>query len=982
MLLNCHSYYSLRYGTLPVDNLVELAKSKGHEQVVLSDINNSTGIIDFVKAAKKVNIKAIAGIEFRKNGILLYIGIAKDNKGFLELNRFLSKHNLTKTPLPKRPPILNNVFFIYPFDQNNISPQLNENEFIGIKYFEITKIHKIDKALYSKLIALHPITHSGGESYELHKHLIAINNNCLLSQIEPELMAHFSERMPNVEQMQKLFEQAPFLIKNAKNIVNQCSIDFDFESVKNKKCFSGSEDEDKHLLRQLAYSGMQYRYGRYNAIAKERIDKELGIISQMKFAAYFLITWDIIQYSMQKGYYHVGRGSGANSIVAYCLRITNVDPIDLDLYFERFINPKRSSPPDFDIDYSWLDRDDVQSYIFKKYGEEHTALLGTISTFKGKSIYRELGKVYGLPKEEIDDLIKYPQANRNQHEIAMKMHRLAVQMADFPNLRSIHAGGILVSEEPITTYTALDMPPKGFPTTQWDMYVAEDIGFEKLDILSQRGIGHIKDSVKLVKSNQNLNIDAHQVTKFKTDPKVIELLKSGETLGCFYIESPAMRGLIQKLGCDNYLTLVAASSIIRPGVARSGMMREYIKRYNEPKSFNYLHPIMEEQLRETYGVMVYQEDVLKICHHFAGLDLADADVLRRAMSGKTRSKEELNRIVDKFFSNCKERNYPDEITKEVWRQIESFAGYSFSKAHSASYAVESYQSLYLKAYFPLEFITAVINNFGGFYQTWVYFNEAERLGAEVMLPNINHSLYLSNVEGSKLYIGFINLQNLEKPIAKAIVKERNINGKYLSLDDLVSRVNIGIESLIILIRAGALKDIESNKAKLMWEAHSLLNRNSKHRWQEPKSLFPYKSKTYKLPALKEDIIVDAYDEIELIGFPVSLSYFDLLETRFRGEIKATQMKDKVGKPLRMLGQLVTIKYVKTIRKDYMHFATFVDNEGNFFDSVHFPDSVKSYPFRGEGIYLLLGKIVEEFGYTSIEVHKMAKMPLVANPIGR
>ncbi len=981
MLINCHSYYSLRFGTLPIDKLVALAKEGAYKHLVLTDINNSTGVIDFVKAAKKQQIKPIAGIEFRNKDDLLYIGIAKNNIGFLELNRFLTKHNLSKTELPFRAPSLENVFFIYPLKQLQTVSRLRVNEYIGIRYFEINQLYNISNSIRTKLLALHPITHSGSMSYELHKHLVAINSNCLLSQVKHKRLAHFSERMPNTEQMRQLFSNASFLLDKTEELLEQCSIDFDFKSVKNKQCFTDSEEEDKHLLRQLAYSGMLARYGRYDAIAKERIDKELKIISQMKFSAYFLITWDIIQYSMSKGYYHVGRGSGANSIVAYCLQITDVDPVDLDLYFERFINLKRSSPPDFDIDYSWLERDDVQSYIFNKYDKEHTALLGAISTFKGKSIYRELGKVYGLSKEEIDSLIKYPHLKYNQHDIAMKIHNIAKQMADFPNLRSIHAGGILVSEEPITAYTALDLPPKGFPTTQWDMYVAEDIGFEKLDILSQRGIGHIKDSVKLIKDNKGDIVDTHQVDKFKKDIKVKELLKSGETLGCFYIESPAMRGLIQKLRCDNYLTLVAASSIIRPGVARSGMMREYIKRYNNPSSFSYLHPAMEEQLKETYGVMVYQEDVLKICHHFAGLDLDDADVLRRAMSGKTRSKEELNRIVGKFFSNCRRRNYPDSLIKEVWRQIESFAGYSFSKAHSASYAVESYQSLYLKAYYPLEFITAVINNFGGFYHTWVYFNEAKRLGAKIMLPNINNSLYITNIEGDKIYVGFIHIQNLESSIAKAIVRERNCGGKYLSLDDFVSRVNIGIESLLILIRVGALKEIEPNKAKLMWKAHGILNKSLKYRAVESNSLFPYESRNFKLPKLNEDILVDAYDEIELIGFPISLNYFDLLQTSFRGEIMASQLKDNIGKTVRMLGQLVTIKYVKTIRKHYMHFASFVDDEGDFFDSVHFPDSVKYYPFRGDGIYLLLGKIVEEFGFTSIEVHKMAKMPLVPNPIG-
>ena len=982
MLINCHSYYSLRYGTLSIEQLIDQAKERGYEQLVMSDINNSTAIMDFVKYCNKQKINPIAGIEFRNKNELLYIGVARNNNGFRQLNSFLTECNLQKKEVPKRAPLLDDVLFIYDYAQIHLLSNLRVNEFIGIKYFEITSLYKIPKKFREKLLALHPITHSGGNSYDLHQRLRAIDNNYLLSQVNTSNRAHYSERMPSPKQIRDLFAAAPYLINNTELLMSDCSIKFYFESTKNKKHFTKSKEEDRILLRKLAYQGMNFRYNRYDKIAKERVNKELEIIHQMNFSAYFLITWDIIQYSMSKGYYHVGRGSGANSVVAYCLKITDVDPIELDLYFERFINPKRTSPPDFDIDYSWLERDDVQQYIFDKYGKEHTALLGTISTFKGKSIYRELGKVYGLPKEEIDDLIKYPQALRNRTEINMEIHKFAIMMTDFPNLRSIHAGGIIVSEEPLTNYTALDLPPKGFPTTQWDMYVAEDIGYEKLDILSQRGIGHINDTVKLVAQNKGEFVDFHNVEKFKIDKGVRDLLKSGETLGCFYIESPAMRGLIQKLHCDNYLTLVAASSIIRPGVARSGMMREFIKRYNNPQSFKYIHPIMEEQLKETFGVMVYQEDVLKICHHFAGLDLAESDVLRRAMSGKTRSKEELNRIVGKFYSNCKARNYPDAITNEVWRQIESFAGYSFSKAHSASYAVESYQSLYLKTYYPLEFITAVINNFGGFYSTWVYFNEAKRLGAKVMLPNVNHSLYLTNIENDRIYIGFIHLRSLDRNIAKRIVEQRAKYGNFTSLADFISRVIIGIETLLILIRSGAFEDINNNKAALMWEAYSLL-KHTKPADEIQKQLFSYRNRKFKLPQLSNDEIVNAYDEIELIGFPITSSYFDLLETSFRGEIMAKAFKNNIGKTIRIIGQLVTIKYVKTVRKDYMHFATFVDVEGDLFDTVHFPESVKAFPFRGEGMYLLLGKIVidadsKDNNYASIEIDKMAKMGLVAN----
>lgn len=980
MLLNNHSYYSLRYGTFSVENLVRYAHEKGWKRLVLTEINNSTSMVDFVKACNQAGISPAAGIEFRKNHQLLYIGLAYNRDGFYQLNRFLSSRNVDRQSLPKRAPQLTNVVFIYPFSALQDFSTLREDEYIGVRYFEIPRLMRISQKLHDKLVALQPVTHQGGRYFALHKHLRAIDRNCLLSQLHVDDYCHASEKMPTEAQLRKAFDGAPFLLDNAQKILDKCSIQFDFKSLKNKRHFTQSVAEDQQMLRRLAFEGMVKRYGRYNLTAKKRVNKELSIIMQLGFSAYFLISWDIVQYAKSKGYYHVGRGSGANSVVAYCLGVVDVDPIELDLYFERFLNPKRSSPPDFDLDFSWKERKDVQSYIFSRYGKDHVALLGSISTFKGKSIYRELAKVYGLPKDEIDDLIRYPDASRNQNDITKQIHQYAVLMSGFPNLRSIHAGGVLISEEPLTYYTALDMPPKGFPTTQWDMYTAEDLGFEKLDILSQRGIGHIKDAVSLVKQNQGKQIDFHQVEKFKKDLKVRQLLRSGETIGCFYIESPAMRGLIQKLRCDNYLTLVAASSIIRPGVAKSGMMKEFILRYNNPENVKYLHPVMEAQLKETFGVMVYQEDVLKICHHFAGLDLSDADVLRRAMSGKTRSRDEFDLIVKKFFNNCHSYGYPEEITKEVWRQIESFAGYSFSKAHSASYAVESFQSLYLKAYFPLEFMVAVINNFGGFYPAWLYFNEAKRLGAKLHLPDINHSLLLTTLYGKDVYMGFIHIQNFDKSLAQQIVQERKNNGSYRDLADFVHRIGIAIENLLLLIRINAFRFTGKEKSVLMWEAHTLLKKSQKNTSSYMSSLFPLVSKSFSLPNLESDKLVDAYDEIELLGFPTTSSYFDLLITDFRGEIMAKELNNHIGKYVRMLGQLVSLKYVKTRGDDYMHFATFLDNQGNLFDSVHFPNSLKHYPFQGNGLYLIYGKVVEEFDYAMLEVHKLARLAIRTNPL--
>jgi len=528
--------------------------------------------------------------------------------------------------------------------------RLRENERIGIRVSEKSRLVTSSYSNFpDNMVIMQPVTYPDREGFELHRNLRAIDNNILISHLKPGNIAGPDETFMSPGELADSFREYPRLIKNSNRLLDECSISFNDRVPRNKQLFSASRYDDRLLLEKLAWDGMIYRYGKNNNAARERIANELEIIDKLGFSSYFLITWDIIRYSMSRGFYHVGRGSGANSVVAYCLKITNVDPIDLNLYFERFINPRRSTPPDFDIDYSWLDRDEVIDYIFKRYGSMHTALLGTMSTFRGKSIVRELGKVYGLPKEEINGIIDNPSDPSTRSSLTDRIFDIGNRIADFPNMRSIHAGGVLISERPITWYTALDMPPKGFPTTQWDMYVAEELGFEKLDILSQRGIGHIHESAALIRENRGIDIDVHAIQKFKKDPAVIGHLSSGETKGCFYIESPAMRGLLTKLRCSDYPTLVAASSIIRPGVARSGMMKQYIRRFHNPDKFEYLHPVMKEQLSETFGVMVYQEDVLKICHHFAGLDLADADTLRRAMSGKYRSKQEIRKITGRFF---------------------------------------------------------------------------------------------------------------------------------------------------------------------------------------------------------------------------------------------------------------------------------------------------------------------------------------------
>jgi len=975
MFLNCHSYHSLRYGTISVQDLVDQAVDHQVQTLALTDINTVTGIYDFLKLCNEKNIKPIVGVEIRVENNLYYICLAKNRISVGEINRLLTNYNCDGTEIPKHNPVLENTIVIYPI--HNIPEILNENEYIGIRPEELNHLIKPElKKQIHKMMILKPVTVKTKQEYKLHKILRAIDNNTLVSKLGDADYCRETETFVNKKELLDQYRNYPQIIKNTVDIINHCSFEYDFKTPKNKRHFTESRENDFKLLTELAYEGLEIRYGKDYPEAKTRVEKELEVINHLKFCGYFLITWDIIQYSNRMGFMHVGRGSGANSIVSYCLGITDICPLELDLYFERFLNLNRKTPPDFDIDWSWQTRDIILEYIFTKYGREHVAFCGTNVEFKYRSIFREVGKAFGLPKEELDVLATRPMNEHDNNSVFKMVHKYGKLLEKFPNQRSMHSCGILISEEPITNYTALEMPPKGFPIVQFDMHTAEDIGFEKFDILSQRGLGTIKDTVELIKEKRGISVDIKDTALSKNEAKCNEFLSIGKTIGCFYIESPAMRGLLRRLKCENYKVLVAASSIIRPGVAQSGMMKEYIFRHNHPDQFEYFHEVFEKELGETYGIMVYQEDVIKIALHFGGLSAPDGDVLRRAMSGKGRSLSALQKVKDHFFESCRELGHPEQLSKEVYRQIESFAGYSFCKAHSASYAVESYQSLYLKVYYPIEFMVCAINNGGGFYRTEVYVHEAKMSGATINNPCVNLSEYQTTVYGKDVYLGIMHIEKVEGKIAMIIPEERKINGNYTSLENFLKRIPIGIETLQILIFIGAFRFTGKQKHELLIQARFLFG-NDLSSFRHP-TLLNEPQKEYKLPTIIKDPFEDAFDEIEILGFPVSFSPFDLLQTKYRGTVMARDLVKHHKMQIKMLAYLISRKHVPT-KRGAMFFGTWIDAEGEYFDTAHFPDCLQEYPFQGGGCYLLLGTVEVDFHFPTITIHKMAKMPFVPDP---
>jgi DNA-directed DNA polymerase III PolC len=971
--MRVHSCFSLGYGILKPEELVAWALQHGHQQLLLTDINHTGSGLAFARAAQEQGLEPLLGLELRNGLQQVATIIARNNNGFQELNTFLSQHLLAAKPFEWPLPSFANCWVWYPFTQH--PTHLQAHEFVAIEAQQILQWQRQKRAFeVHKYVADIPMSFRHKRDHNTHRLLRAISSNCLLSKLPIHAQAPPTERLLSAAQCSTAFAAAPELLANTQALLRNCKISFEFGEAaapQQPHSIHGSKAADLQRLQELCAEGLSYRYNTITDEIIARIEMEIDVIAEKNYLSYFLITHDFTSYARSKGYFYVGRGSGANSIVAYLLRITDVDPLELDLYFERFINLYRKNPPDFDIDFSWRDRDDVVRYIFERY--PNAAWLCTYSTFQYRACIHELSKVFGLPAGTSKMLSRGKGSLAEFAELGALILRYAKYIEGLPSHLSVHAGGIVISERPLTAFAACFLPPKGYPCTQFSMLEAEDVGLYKFDVLSQRGLGKISEALQIIAQvyPEEKPHDIHDIHFLKQDPQIAAFLKKGWALGCFYVESPAMRMLLIKLQVDNYLALVAASSIIRPGVSQSGMMREYILRHRNPERRQEIHPLLLAIMPDTYGVMVYQEDVIKVAHYLAGLSLAEADVLRRGMSGKFRSRNEFLRVQESFMASCLQRGYEAQFASSIWKQIESFAGYAFSKGHSASYAVESYQSLYLKAHYPLAYLTACINNFGGYYRTEIYVHEARRFGAQIEAPCINEGAYSCVLKEKRLILGFNLVAGLEIQISDKISAERNTNGHFIDFEDLLKRVAIPLEQLCILIRVDALRCFKQPRKALLWQAHFY---HHKQRYTNAKQeLFEVKQKKQHLPELEEHPLEITFEQFELLGFPLCDPFSLLAQPLPSSFISADDFPKYTHQHIHTFGYLVSIKQTKTNKGDTMCFGTFLDPSGAFIDTVHFPQITAHYPFYGKGVYRITGKITEEFSYFTLEVATLEKL---------
>jgi DNA polymerase-3 subunit alpha len=675
--------------------------------------------------------------------------------------------------------------------------------------------------------------------------LSAIRTRTTCRSVPPQMCAPPGAFLRSSKEMESLLSEFPAACRESEAIADQCRFQHKLGRWRYPAFPLPRGETPESYLWKLCFDGLQRRYRKVGSAAMSRLQAEIQAVEKLGFAGYFLIVWDIVRFANSQGMPSLGRGSAANSLISYLLGITHVDPIQHDLYFQRFLNPERLSPPDIDLDFGWKDRDRVLGFIYEKYGRDNTAMICNINRFCSRSAFREAAKTHGygdrllsriskrLPRHTLDDpenaLARIPEASNLP--VLSEPYRSLLETARgldrFPRHLGIHAGGLVIGQSPLTNLFPLQWARKGILISQLDMYAIEDLGLVKIDILAQRGLAVVADAAGAVARNHGLKVDLSHLPD--DDPATKRLLREGETLGCFYVESPGMRALLRKLKADTFPVVVAASSVIRPGPSDSGMARSFVLRHLGKEKPTLLHPSLGF-LNETYGVMIYQEDVMRTLSAIAGMSLAEADLMRRAMSFKGDPQEFLA-LKDRFFAGARQTgtagDVGEEVIAEIWRQVSSFAGYAFCKAHSASYAVLSFQAAFLKAHYPAEFMAAVLSNHGGYYTTSAYLEEARRLGLEILLPDINQSESDFTACDGKIRIGLAQIHGLSQRSIQQLLNERERGGRFVSLGDLRERVPALSEPEIeSLIRCGACDGFELTRPELLWR-HALSEKERK-----------------------------------------------------------------------------------------------------------------------------------------------------------
>lgn len=868
--LHCHSTYSFLDGATEIECLVELASSYGMPALGLTDHNGVYGAVEFQKRTSDAGMKPVLGAEVVLEDGHHLVLIALNRNGYANLCRILTDG--FRVSERRDPRIYKKSLFEHSQDivvlsgcergelvklirQGKYSSALAAakeyrdvfgkdrfyielvNPTLPIARFVNPMLSELADRLGVRLIATNNVHYGTKEEFKIHDVLTCIRTLTRLDDINAERRINAENYLKRPDEMRLVFKEYPEALESTLLIAEMCSPVFDFSKRLLPRFPVPDGMTSYGLLRELTFKGAQLRYKKIDAKIRERLEFELSVIHKLGFEDYFLTVWDVARFARERSIRYAGRGSAADSAVAYCLFITSVDSIARGLLFERFLSLERAQIPDIDVDFDARYRDDIIDYVYKKYGEDHVAMVCTYNTFRARSAIRDVAKAFGFPPEEIDWLAKkfpflssssiesalekYPEL-RNSN-IPLDRYRQLFEVCEaidgFPRFVGTHLGGVVISGEPLLNITPLQKSAKGVMITQFDKDYVEELGLIKLDLLCLRTLSAVEDSIELIREKDS-SFDYDEIPL--SDKPTYEMLNKGETIGVFQLESPAQRALQTRLQADHFEDIVASVALIRPGPIEGNMVEPYIARRSGNEPVTFLHPKLKPILEKTYGVVLFQEQVIQIATAIAGFTPGESDRLRRVMTHK-RSRKDMEAIGREFIERAVANGVDEEVASTIFSYIQGYAGYGFCEAHAAAFADTAYKTAYLIRHYPAQFYAAILSNQPmGYYSPATIAVEAKRRGVSVLPVDINLSQKKFTVEGnSAIRTSLMMVKGMTEEAADSIVNARR-KRKFTSFQDFCLRTDVDSDIVENLVLCGAFDSLHSNRRQLAWDMPKIL----------------------------------------------------------------------------------------------------------------------------------------------------------------
>jgi error-prone DNA polymerase len=1004
--LHCHTNYSMLDGASHPEDLLDRALELGMGRLAVTDHDGLYGAVRFYQGALQRGIEPIIGAELTMDGGYHLTLLAENDQGYSNLSRLISHAQLSHSkgeaslPFAALAPHQEGLICLSGCSRGEIPSHLlahREREaleaaqrylhlfgprsfFLELQHHFLEEDHRLTRMLLDlakhlgiQYVATNDVHYARRQGHRLHDVLSCIANHTTLDEAGSLLRANSEYYLKSPQEMEGLFSHLPQALVYTRAIAERCHVDLNFSTHRLPPFELPPGETAASYLRRLCLEGIERKYPSATDRVLKQLNHELGVIHRTGLSEYFLIVWDICRYAHERGIPAQGRGSAANSLVAYLLDITRVDPIAHNLLFERFLSEEANTMPDIDVDFSADHREEVIEYVYDKYGEEHTAMVCNVVTFRARSAVRDVGKALGFPLPLLDQAAKALDtrrasqveedlervnglAEKTTHLPWRQLIELCREIDSFPRHLSIHVGGMIITARPLVEIAPLEratMP--GRVVVQFNKDDVEDLGLIKIDLLSLRTLSLIYEALEMIQEHRGVRLDLENIPL--DDPMVYDMLCRADTIGTFQVESRAQAQTLPRMRPQTFEDIVVEVALIRPGPLQGNMVHPYLRRRAGLEEVTYPHPSLEPALAETMGVIIFQEQILKVAMIFAGFTPGEADQLRRAIS-RSRSREAMENLRGRFVEGALSKGLEEETAQTVFDQLAGFAEFGFCKSHAAAFARTAYETLYLKAYYPAEFFCALLNAQPmGFYSPAVVVGDAKRHGVQILPVDVNHSRARCIVENGHLRLGFSYVDSLGKASLE-VLEEEGKEGPYYCLRDFCQRTRLPRRSVENLVLVGAMDGWGKARRELIWELGTLS-------YQEGEMDLSPPLEEINLPELTIDEEIKA--EYGILGLPVGEQIIALHRPRLE-RLGVQRSKDLErrhnGERVRVAG-LVVVRQRPPTAKGFV-FITMEDEDG-LMNVIVKPDVYQQYYKVLRNCFLLIveGTIQKQSGILNV-----------------